>query len=68
MREQINRQKYIKDNIDVNLDIEKLIEEATWQVDFYERELVKVASTLHSRRVALKGLIDQKLNNHILEL
>ena len=68
MREKLNRQKYIKDNIDVKLDMNQLIEEAKWQVEFYEKEVIRSANALHQRRLALQALYEQKLNRENPEL
>ena len=54
--EQIQRQQFIKDNIDVNLDQNKLIEEAEWKVDFYERQVIKAYQELQLSKLAVKQL------------
>ncbi len=54
--EQIQRQQFIKDNIDVNLDHNKLIEEAEWKVEFYEKEVVKAYQNLELSKLALNQL------------
>jgi|TARA_R110002020_G_scaffold121663_5_gene276459 hypothetical protein len=54
--EQYQRQQFIKDNIDVNLDHNKLIEEAEWKVEFYEKEVVKAYQNLELSKLAVKQL------------
>lgn len=54
--EQYQRQQFIKDNIDVNLDHNKLIEEAKWKVEFYEKEVVKAYQNLELSKLAVKQL------------
>nr|BAR35561.1 hypothetical protein [uncultured Mediterranean phage uvMED] len=54
--EQYQRQQFIKDNIDVNLDYNKLIEEAEWKVEFYEKEVVKAYQNLELSKLAVKQL------------
>ena len=40
------RQKFIKDNIDVQLDNQKFLKEAEWNVQFYEKELIRAFERL----------------------
>ena len=54
------RQKFIKDNIAVKLDNQKLFEEAEWNVQFYEKEVIKAFERLE---LAKLSLIQLKLNN-----
>ena len=54
--EQYQWQQFIKDNIDVNLDHNKLIEEAEWKVEFYEKEVVKAYQNLELSKLAVKQL------------
>jgi hypothetical protein len=54
--EQFQRQQFIKDNIDVNIDHNKLIEEAEWKVEFYEKEVVKAYQNLELSKLALNQL------------
>lgn len=54
------RQKFIKDNIAVQLDNHKLFEEAEWNVSFYEKEVIKAFERLE---LAKLSLIQLKLNN-----
>lgn len=54
--EQYQRQQFIKDKIDVNLDHNKLIEEAEWKVEFYEKEVVKAYQNLELSKLAVKQL------------
>tara|TARA_R110002051_G_C8518453_1_gene467537 strand:+ start:473 stop:676 length:204 start_codon:yes stop_codon:yes gene_type:complete len=54
------RQKFIKDNIDVQLDNQKFLKEAEWNVQFYEKELIRAFERLE---LAKLSLIQLKLSN-----
>ena len=54
------RQKFIKDNITVQLDNHKLLKDAEWNVDFYEKEVIKSFERLELAKLAL---IQLKLSN-----
>tara|TARA_R110002020_G_scaffold190290_1_gene389772 strand:+ start:1881 stop:2084 length:204 start_codon:yes stop_codon:yes gene_type:complete len=54
------RQKFIKDNINVQLDNQKLLKEAQWNVQFYEKEVIKSFERLE---LAKLSLIQLKLSN-----
>tara|TARA_R100000656_G_scaffold109660_1_gene81676 strand:+ start:258 stop:461 length:204 start_codon:yes stop_codon:yes gene_type:complete len=54
------RQNFIKDNITVQLDYHKLIKEAEWNVEFYEKELIRTFEKLELAKLAL---IQLKLSN-----
>tara|TARA_R100001244_G_scaffold118774_1_gene88487 strand:+ start:1330 stop:1509 length:180 start_codon:yes stop_codon:yes gene_type:complete len=56
--EQINRLQFIKDNVEVKLDKDKLIKEAKWKVRFYEGEVIRIYQELELAKLALKQLID----------
>ena len=57
--EQIIRQQFIKDNIEVALDKDKLLKEAKWQVTFHEREVIRSYERLELAKAALKQLEDK---------
>lgn len=54
------RQKFIKDNITVQLDKEKLLKDAEWNVEFYEREIIRDFERLELAKLTL---IQLKLSN-----
>ena len=54
------RQKFIKDNINVQLDNHKLLKDAEWNVDFYEKEVIRAFERLELAKLAL---IQLKLSN-----
>jgi len=54
------RQKFIKDNIAVQLDNHKLLKDAEWNVQFYEKEVIKSFERLELAKLAL---IQLKLSN-----
>jgi len=54
------RQKFIKDNIAVQLDNHKLLEDAEWNVEFYEKEVIRAFERLELAKLAL---IQLKLSN-----
>ena len=54
--EQINRLQFIKDNIEVQLDNDKLIKEAKWKVNYYEGEVIRIYQELELAKLALKQL------------
>ena len=54
------RQKFIKDNITVQLNNQKLLKEAEWNVSYYEKELIKSFERLE---LAKLSLIQLKLSN-----
>ena len=54
------RQRFIKDNIDVELNNQKFLTEAEWNVDFYEKELIKAFERLELAKLAL---IQLRLSN-----
>ena len=54
------RQKFIKDNITVQLDNHKLLKDAEWNVQFYEKEVIKAFERLELAKLAL---IQLKLSN-----
>tara|TARA_R100001244_G_C5153086_1_gene129972 strand:+ start:622 stop:825 length:204 start_codon:yes stop_codon:yes gene_type:complete len=54
------RQKFIKDNITVQLDNQKFLKEAEWNVQFYEKELIRAFERLELAKLAL---IQLKLSN-----
>tara|TARA_R100000656_G_scaffold74760_1_gene55488 strand:- start:514 stop:717 length:204 start_codon:yes stop_codon:yes gene_type:complete len=54
------RQKFIKDNIAVQLDNQKLLKEAEWNVQFYEKEVIQTFERLELAKLAL---IQLKLSN-----
>jgi hypothetical protein len=53
---QIDRQEFIKDNIQVNLDKQKLLEEAEWKVRFHEKEVINAYQNLELSKMALRQL------------
>ena len=57
--EQIIRQQFIKDNIEVALDKDNLLKEAKWQVTFHEREVIRSYERLELAKAALKQLEDK---------
>tara|TARA_R110002167_G_scaffold33215_1_gene106797 strand:+ start:1793 stop:1996 length:204 start_codon:yes stop_codon:yes gene_type:complete len=54
------RQKFIKDNITVQLDNQKLLKDAEWNVEFYEREIIRDFERLELAKLTL---IQLKLSN-----
>lgn len=56
LENQEQRQRFIKDNIEVTIDKQKLIEEAEWKVGFYEKEVIKSFEQLELAKLALKQL------------
>jgi|TARA_R110002167_G_scaffold306544_1_gene511211 hypothetical protein len=54
------RQKFIKDNINVQLNKEKLLKDAEWNVEFYEREIIRDFERLELAKLTL---IQLKLSN-----
>ncbi len=56
LEDQEERQRFIKDNIEVTIDKQKLIEEAEWKVGFYEKEVIKSFEQLELAKLALKQL------------
>jgi hypothetical protein len=56
LENQEERQRFIKDNIEVTIDKQKLIEEAEWKVGFYEKEVIKSFEQLELAKLALKQL------------
>ena len=54
------RQKFIKDNINVKLNKEKLLKDAEWNVEFYEREIIRDFERLELAKLTL---IQLKLSN-----
>jgi len=54
------RQKFIKDNIAVQLDNQKLLKDAEWNVEFYEKEVIRAFERLELAKLAL---IQLKLSN-----
>ena len=54
------RQKFIKDNINVQLDKQKLLKDAEWNVEFYEREIIRDFERLELAKLTL---IQLKLSN-----
>ena len=56
--EQIIRQQFIKDNIEVALDKDNLLKEAKWQVTFHEREVIRSYERVELAKAALKQLED----------
>ena len=54
------RQKFIKDNIAVQLDNQKFLKEAEWNVSFYEKEVIRAFERLELAKLAL---IQLKLSN-----
>ncbi len=54
--EQKDRQEFIKDNIQVTTDDQKLLDDAKWQVEYYEKELIQTYQRLELAKVTLKSL------------
>ena len=54
------RQEFIKDNINVQLDKQKLLKDAEWNVEFYEREIIRDFERLELAKLTL---IQLKLSN-----
>ena len=54
--EQINRHQFIKDNVEVQLDNNKLIKEAKWKVRYNEGEVIRCYQELELAKLALKQL------------
>ena len=47
------RQEFIKDNINVQLDKQKLLKDAEWNVEFYEREIIRAFERLELAKLTL---------------
>lgn len=56
LENQEERQRFIKDNIEVTIDKQKLIEEAEWKVGFHEKEVIRSFEQLELAKLALKQL------------
>ena len=56
LENQEERQQFIKDNIEVTIDKQKLIEEAEWKVAFHEKEVIRSYESLQLAKLALKQL------------
>ena len=53
---QKDRRQFIKDNIEVQLNNDKLIKEAKWKVRFNEGEVIRCYQELELAKLALKQL------------